>query len=508
MRLRSAILPFLGTGAIFSTGCADVATDQKVNIIYILADDMGYGDVSCLNDSSRVQTPNIDRLASEGMVFTDAHTSSSVSTPSRYSILTGRYNWRSTLQNGVGWSYTAPLIDSSRMTIADMLGQNGYRTAVVGKWHLGLGWQRWGSGENDVDFTKPITVSPNDNGFDYSYIMSASLDIPPYIYIENYGFTAPVTDSIEGTTGKGFWREGPIAEDFDITRTLDNFTDKAVQYIADSHGDKPYFLYFPLTAPHTPILPSEEFRGKSGGNEYTDFVMHVDAVVGRIVEVVRASGAEDRTMIIFTSDNGCSLAADLPELAAKGHLPSYIYRGQKADIYDGGHRVPYIVKCPRLVVRGESSAPVCLTNLMATAAEMLGVTLPDSAAEDSFSMLPILTGHESEADRSRTIIHHSIDGNFAIREGDWKLNLCPGSGGWSYPTAGEEPADAPMVQLYNLAENPSEDSSKNLYSAHPEKVKELTDRLTEIIAKGRSTVGEPQQNDTEIDMLKLKHKDL
>lgn len=504
MKLRIVTISFLGTGAIFSSGCTEKVTNRGINIIYILADDMGYGDISALNDSSRVATPNIDRLASQGMIFTDAHTSSSVSTPSRYSILTGRYNWRSSLQNGVGWSYTPPLIDSNRMTVATLLGNNGYHTMCIGKWHLGLGWQRWGEGENDIDFTKPLTISPNNNGFERSYIMSASLDIPPYVYIENYNFTAPVTDTLPANAGMGFWRKGPLAEDFEIEHTLHHFTDKAIEYISEQNGERPYFLYFPLTAPHTPILPSAEFRGRSKGNEYTDFVMNVDAVVGRVMEAVRASGAENNTMIIFTSDNGCAPSADLAALAAKGHHPSYIYRGHKADIFEGGHRVPYIVKCPQLVIKGKSDAPICLTNFIATTAQMLGVSLPDSVGEDSFSIMPILTGNARDIDMNRTIVHHSNDGNFAIRSGNWKLILCPGSGGWSYPINGQEPANAPTVQLYNMADNRCEDSSKNLFSTNPEKVKELTDMLIRIVDNGRSTTGEPQKNDTQIDILKLR----
>lgn len=478
---------------------------EKVNIIYILADDLGYGDISALNPQSKIQTPNIDRLANSGIKFTDAHSSSSVSTPSRYSILTGRYSWRSTLQNGVLWSYSPPLIDTSRLTVATLLQENGYNTACIGKWHLGLGWQRFAAGENDIDFTKPLTISPNDHGFGYSYIMSASLDIPPYVYIENHNFTAPVNDTLDGQGGVGFFRRGPLAEGFDIYSTLDHFTDKAVEYITEqADQERPFFLYFPLTAPHTPVLPSEKFRGKSTISPYADFVLHVDDVVGRVVKAVQEAGIEGRTMVIFASDNGFAPMADMAAQQQHGHSPSGIYRGHKADIYDGGHRVPYIVSCPAIITQPkEVASTVCYANLMATCAEILGVELPDNAAEDSFSMLPILQGKKGKG-RVEPLVHHSIDGNFSIRSGRWKLNLCPGSGGWSTPVVGKEASDAPPMQLFDMNTNPQEASSGNLYHKYPSKVKRLLRMMDRAIADGRTTQGVKQSNDTKIDLLKQK----
>lgn len=496
--------PALLTGLLPVLATAKNTPTKHPNIIYILADDMGYGDVSALNPDSKIHTTHIDSLAAQGVAFTDAHTSSSVSTPSRYAILTGRYNWRSTLQSGVSWSYTPPLIEPGRLTVAGLLQQAGYHTACIGKWHLGLGWQYRTDKPEVVDFTQPLTVGPNDNGFDYSYIMPASLDIPPYVYIENGRVTAPVTDTVPGHGGYAFWRKGPIAQDFDIPRTLDHFTDKAVAYIQQQAADNsPFFLYFPLTAPHTPIIPADPYVGKSGIGPYGDFVLHVDGVVGRIMEAVRACGIEENTLIVFTSDNGCSPMANYQNLRAHGHNPSYIYRGTKADIYEGGHRVPYIIRYPALVAPGsQCDVPVCLTGLMATCADLVGLSLPDNAGEDSFSQLALLQGKERPADRKRLLIHHSIEGFFAIRQGDWKLCVCPGSGGWSAPVPGAETPDAPRLQLFHLTTSPEEASDDNRYTPGERQSSRMLRTLSRAIARGRTTPGAPQANDTQVVLYK------
>ncbi|MFI3295710.1 MAG: arylsulfatase, partial [Rikenellaceae bacterium] len=357
-----------------------MAQNTKPNIIFILADDMGYGDVAALDPNSKIETPHLDQMVRDGMAFTDAHTTSSVSSPSRYALVTGRYNWRSPMQSGVLWSFSAPLIERERPTVATILSENGYNTAVIGKWHLGLGWERFGEGENDVLYTK-VDFSPIDNGFDYSFIMSASLDIPPYTFIEGHNFTAPVNDTIAVQNGYGFYREGAIAEDFDINTALERFTSESLKYIDQkSKEDNPYFLYFPLTAPHTPILPPEEFQGKSGINPYADFVMYVDDIVGRIIEGVRASGEEQNTLIIFSTDNGCSPSANFAVTSEAGHSPNSIYRGMKADIYDGGHRVPFIVKWPEKVEAGsQCDKTISLASFMATCADINDIEIPEGA---------------------------------------------------------------------------------------------------------------------------------
>lgn len=501
-RLLAPIL--LGTLVPTFAAARSAGKNERPNIIYILADDMGYGDVSALNPECKVRTRHIDSLAAQGISFTDAHTSSSVSTPSRYSILTGRYNWRSPLQSGVAWSYTPPLIESDRLTVAGLLASAGYHTACIGKWHLGLGWQYRSDAPRQVDFTRPLTACPNDNGFEYSYIMPASLDIPPYVYIENGRITAPVVDTIDGRNGYAFWRKGPIAQDFDIPRTLDHFTDKAVEYIrSQAAGNEPFFLYFPLTAPHTPIIPSDRFAGQSGIGPYGDFLLHVDDVVGRVMAAVREAGIEQNTWIIFTTDNGCSPSANYENLKAHGHNPSYIFRGTKADIYDGGHRIPYIMRYPALIAPGSrSDAPVCLSGLMATCADLLGLSLPDDAGEDSFSQLAILCGRERPADRKRLLVHHSIEGFFAIRQGRWKLCVCPGSGGWSAPVPGAEPADAPRMQLFDMAAAPGEAAETNRYISDRKQSSRLLHQLEKAIRRGRTTPGKAQANDVPVVLYK------
>lgn len=500
--MNRSLRPLLLTALLPSAVSAH--PDDSPNIIYILADDMGYGDVSALNPKCKVRTRHIDSLAAQGISFTDAHTSSSVSTPSRYSILTGRYNWRSSLQSGVNWSYSPALIEPDRLTVAGLLRSNGYHTACIGKWHLGLGWSYKTDAPEQVDFSLPLTAGPNDNGFEYSYIMPASLDIPPYVYIENGRVTAPVTDTIDGRNGYAFWRRGPIAEDFDIAKTLDHFTDKAVDYIRTHAADgQPFFLYFPLTAPHTPIIPSDDFAGKSGIGPYGDFLLHVDDVVGRVTAAVREAGIERNTLIVFTSDNGCSPSANYKNLKTHGHNPSYIYRGTKADIYDGGHRIPYIFRYPALIEPGSrSDAPVCLTGFMATCADLLGIRLPDNAGEDSYSHLAILRGKERRADRNRLLVHHSIDGYFAIRQGPWKLNVCPGSGGWSAPVPGDESPNAPRMQLFDMALAPDEPAEANRYVPGERRAARMLRKLGRAIAEGRTTPGAPQANDVPVALYK------
>lgn len=475
------------------------AQTSKPNIIYILADDLGYGDVSCLNKNSKINTVNIDAIAANGMKFTDAHSNSAVCTPTRYGILTGRYAWRTWVQSGVLWSYDSMMIAKNRMTVASLLKNNGYSTAAIGKWHLGLGWQKDATGK--VDLTKKLTNGPNNIGFNYFYGISASLDIPPYVYIENDKITATSIDSIQGTTGKGFWREGPIGNDFKHSEVLPNFTNRAVDYIKQqSATGKPFFLYLSFPAPHTPILPSKEWLGKSGTNEYGDFVLMMDDMIGKILQVVKETGIEENTMVIFTSDNGCSPQANLAELKKAGHNPSYIFRGAKADIFEGGHRIPFIVKWPGKIKPGTTNdKTICLTDFMATCAAIVNEKLPGNAAEDSYDLMPLFTGNGNY--HRISTIHHSIDGNFSIRKGRWKLEFCAGSGGWGYPTKADlKTLQLPAIQLYDLYNDWGE--QKNVAASHKKIVKELTKEMKKIIDDGRSTAGKKQNNDATIDLFK------
>lgn len=472
---------------------------NRPNIIYILADDMGYGDLSCLNEKSKIVTPNFDQMARDGMIFTDAHSSSAVCTPSRYSIITGRYNWRSRLKSSVLGGYSPALIETGRMTIASMLKGKGYRTACIGKWHLGLDWGRtadipeapqWGVTEG-INYAAPIKNGPVDHGFDYFYGISASLDMPPYVYIENDRVTE-LPDHDTENTGKKFWIKGPTAPSFKHEEVLPRLTEKVLDII-DNCDDKPFFIYFPLTSPHTPILPVGEFVGKSKTNSYGDFVLMCDDVVGQVIQKLKEKSIANDTIVIYTSDNGCSPEADFEELAGVGHNPSYIFRGHKADIYEGGHRIPLIVKWPDRIKRGSiSDEPVCLIDFMATMADIVGYRLPDDAAEDSVSNLTVWLGEDYIKPLREAIVHHSIDGSFSIRKGKWKLEMCPGSGGWSDPKPGREPEGAPKVQLYDVEEDISE--KKNIYVQYPKVVEELKSLLIKYIKEGRSTPGKPQKN--------------
>lgn len=470
------------------------------NVIYILADDLGYGDISHLNKQSKIYTPNIDKLASEGISFTDAHSNSAVCTPTRYGILTGRYAWRTWMKKGVLWSYDKPLIDKKRETVATLFKKKGYATACIGKWHLGLDWGVDKNGNRN--FKAPLTGTPNDLGFDEFYGITASLDIPPYFYIKNRHITATTIDSIKGTSGKGFWREGPIGNDFKHKQVLPHLTEKAVTYIEkQSKTDTPFFLYFPLPAPHTPILPSPEFKGKSAAGEYGDFVLMVDDVIKQLEEVLREKNISENTVIIFTSDNGFSPAANLQEQLDYGHQPSAVFRGHKADIFEGGHRIPFIVKWPKQINAGTTSKEiVCLTDFMATTGAIIGEKLSDNSAEDSYNILPVLLGKKQNKPIREATVHHSIEGVFSIRQGNWKLIFGPGSGGWSNPTPKKARNEhLPLLQLYNLKNDISE--KNNIAELHPTIVEKLTLLMQEYVINGRSTKGKPQKNDTETTFL-------
>lgn len=469
---------------------------MKPNIVYILADDMGYGDLSCLNLESKIHTTHLDRLRECGMAFSDGHSSSAVCTPSRYSIMTGRYNWRSTLKNGVTLGYSSALIEENRLTVAEMLRKEGYRTACFGKWHLGWTWggaddREVEADEIEVDFSKPITNGPITKGFDNFFGIPASLDMPPYVYIEDDRPTA-VPDRVTGDRGMAFWREGPTAPDFVHEEVLPNLTDRVCQFI-EANKDSPFFVYFPLPAPHTPIIPTPEFQGQSGTNAYGDFCLQVDATVGRVMQVLESCKLTDNTIVVFAADNGCSPRADFTHLAALGHLPSYHFRGHKADIYEGGHRIPFLVRWPDYIKPGTTcNETVCLIDFMATVAEILGVELEDDAAEDSVSNLPAWSGCDLSTPLREATVHSSIDGSFSIRKGRWKLEMCSGSGGWSYPKPDDEPAGTPPIQLFDLDADISE--QRNVVNDRPDVVDELRDLLTSYVKKGRSTPGAAQPN--------------
>lgn len=466
------------------------AESAKPNIVYILCDDLGYGDVHCLNPGrGKIATPHLDKMAAQGMIFSDAHSSSSVCTPTRYGIMTGRYNWRTRLQSGVLQGYSEPLIAKDRLTVPALLKQHGYTTACIGKWHLGMGIEK---GQPSPS----ITDGPITRGFDSYFGISASLDMPPFAFIENDRFTEPLT------TTKKWQRSGPAAASFEAVDVLPTFTRKAVEFITkQAKTEKPFFLYMPLNAPHTPIVPSKEWAGKSSLGKYGDFVMETDWAVGEVLAALDKTGMGGNTLVILTSDNGCSKAAGIPQLQSQGHYPSGDMRGSKADIFDGGHRIPFIARWPDKTKAGSRSAQtVCLTDLIATCADILGAKLPENAGEDSVSILPAMLGTD-KSPLHEAVVHHSINGSFAIRQGKWKLELCADSGGWSDPKpASNEAKELPDTQLYDLGEEIAE--TKNLQAQHPEEVIRLTKLLEQIIANGRSTPGGKQANDAKIQIRK------
>lgn len=470
----------------------------KPNIVYILADDLGYGDVHCLNPQGKIPTPQVDRLAKDGMIFTDAHSSSAVCTPTRYGIMTGRYNWRSRMKSGVLNGLSPRLIEPDRQTVAAFLQQQGYTTACFGKWHLGLNWAQNdgnspGASDNPkkIDYSQPIAGGPITLGFDSFFGIAASLDMPPFVSIEN--------DRVSEipTVEKKWVRTGMAGKNFEAENVLPELTRKATGFISEhaaaAKQGKPFFLYLPLPSPHAPILPTKEWQGKSGLNAYADFVMQTDATVGAVLDSLDHAGLAADTLVIFTSDNGCSPVADFPALLAKGHNPSYEFRGTKSDIFDGGHRIPFVVRWPGVVKSGSASDQlICLTDLFATSAAILDQKLPDNVAEDSVSILPVLKGTATEPIRE-AVVHHSMNGSFSIRQGKWKLNLCAGSGGWSTPIPGS-PAEMklPPVQLYDMSEDVGE--AHNIEAQHPEIVERLTKLLEGYVERGRSTPGAPQEN--------------
>jgi len=508
----AAVTPVLGRAApaMGNNGVRLRVGRKPPNIVFILADDLGYGDLSCLNPDSKISTPNLDRLASQGMVFTDAHSGSAVCTPTRYGILTGRYCWRSRLKKSVLWAWDTPLIEPDRLTVGDFLKKHGYSTACIGKWHLGWDWPTTdGSRVNDqialgqwkpknrnafgrkVDFDRPIANGPTTRGFDY-YFGDDVPNFPPYCFIENDRTVGiPTEEKPDGMFGT----PGPMIKGWQLDRVMPALTQKAVEYIKaepavkpfDKKGTSPFFLYFPLTAPHTPIAPTEAFQGTSKAGAYGDYVQQVDWTVGQIMKVLEQTHQADNTLLIFTSDNGSpgrdgtNMSGPTNSVRKYGHNPSYIYRGIKADIWEGGHRIAFIARWPGRIKSGsKSDQTICLTDLTATCADIMGEELPTDAGEDSFSLLPYLLGTTHEGPRREAVVHHSISGLFAIRKGKWKLVDGVGSGGWSGK------GDGLPGQLYDMDADPGEQN--NLYSdpGHQHIVNRLKALLEEYKTQGRS----------------------
>ena len=458
---------------------------QSPNIVIILADDFGVGDIAALNRGRGVPTPNLDRFVGQGMSFTDAHSASAVCSPTRYGLLTGRYCWRTCLQSWVLDAYEPPLIAEDRLTLPKMLKKRGYATACIGKWHLGSVWAGEGEArEKQADFSVPIQQGPTTRGFDY-YFGTEVPNFPPFTFIENDRVLVQPTDQMpanDPSVHVGF-KGAPMAPGWKFEEILPTLTSTCVHYIQEhAKSTQPFFLYFPMTSPHEPVSPSAPFKGKSGIAPIADFLMETDWSAGQVLDAIDASGIADNTIVIFAGDNGHSAYTGFDVLVQHGHMPSGPYRGHKGDIWEGGHRVPFIVRWPGKITAGSSSDQlVCLNDVMATCAAILGEELPDHAAEDSVSLLPALRGR-AEVPLRDALVHHDVIGQFAIRQGPWKLVILADK---------ELP---PRVELYNLDQDIAE--SKDLAGQHPNTVERLLALLDEYVAMGRSTPGTPQLNDT------------
>lgn len=480
---------------------AGAASGRPPNIIYILADDMGYGDVGALNPESRIPTPNLDRLVRDGVHFTDAHSNSSVCTPTRYGVLTGRYAFRTRLKDGVLWGYSPPLIEPARTTVASFLKTSGYHTACIGKWHLGLEWARkdpsrevpdvadldgtFKAGpdyDDNVDYAKPVWGGPNALGFDYSLIIPASLDMMPYCYLENDVTVEAPTSFTEGRdqalAGRGvFWRAGPVSPSFDFDQVLPFFVESSCRYIRErARESDPFFLYLALPAPHTPWLPLAQHKGRSGAGTYGDFVVMIDDLMGDLMKTLDDLNLGGSTLLIFTSDNG----ADWRDSDNKehGHRANHIFKGRKADIYEAGHRIPFIARWSGTIPPGRHSDQLmCTTDLLATLAGLLNQELPAGSGEDSVNLWPAFVG-QVDAPLRESVIHHSLHGFYSIRRGKWKFTPHLGSGGFTDPKTSEPVPGDPPGTLFDMDNDPGE--TRNLYARHPEIVVELSHLLEKL----------------------------
>ena len=476
--------------------CATAVFAVKPNVIVIYVDDMGYGDASGLNPEAKFRTPHIDRLAKEGMTFTDGHSSDTVCTPSRYGLLTGRYSWRTTMKRGVMGAEGACLITEGRMTLASFLRDNGYTTGMVGKWHLGMDFP---GTKGNRDWTKPTLDMPLDKGFDYFWGIPASMNygvlawfdgrmakVPPTLFTRK----KPNQIALDDYRIKPPYQDKPVkpndlevAPNFVDIDCLDRFTEKSIEWldcqVKSARAREPFMLYLSHTSPHKPVIPLKRFRGQGDAGAYGEFMIETDWHVGRILDWLDENKLADNTLVLFTSDNG-------PEKTWRkriekfGHRSNGIYREGKRSIYEGGHRVPFLVRWPAKVKAGSKwDRPVCQTDLLATFAEMLGTKLPDNAGEDSVSFYRALTGQP--APERLAMIHHGVQGRYAVREGKWKLIM-------------EDGRKSAKRELYDLKADPGE--TTNLIAKYPALAKRLAKRITEIVENGRTTPGQSQKNDT------------
>lgn len=479
---------------VFTFGCSNTPAPPRYtppNIVFILADDMGIDSVSVNNPAmGPLKTPHIDRLASQGMNFTDAHSASAVCTPTRYGLLTGRYCWRTELKSEVLWDYGRPLIEQQRLTVADLLKAQGYNTGMIGKWHLGLDWyDKDGKVANDtlklkdaiwrpkdgsadrvraveqrIDWTMPVTGGPIDQGFDDYF----GVDLPnmaPYAWISQDKLTAIPSVPKPKTM---FGNDGPMVPGWKLEEILPTLAERSAEWIdAKSQQDKPFFLFLSLTSPHSPIAVSEPFQGKSGISAYADFIVETDWVVGHVLQALEDAGVAENTLVIFSTDNGTAGFARFKEIKKKGVDFEANFKGRKGQIWEGGHRVPFIARWPGVIEAGATCDEViCLNDFMATTAELLDVDLPDDTGEDSTSILPLLTGEAKTLPDRPAVVHHSYQGQFAIRLGKWKLVI------------------SEKNQLFDMHADPKE--TTNVAEQYPEVAERLAELLETYQTSGRS----------------------
>jgi arylsulfatase A-like enzyme len=485
----------------FVSQAAEASAPPRPNIIVVLADDLGYGDPRCYNPDSKIPTPAIDRLAAEGMRFTDAHSPSSVCTPTRYGLLTGRYAWRTELKRMVLWPWDPPLLKHERTTLPELLQAAGYDTACIGKWHLGWDWPldedssvsaeveglQWPRNQaaavgRRVNWSRPIANGPIEHGFDH-YFGDDVPNFPPYTWIKN---DRVVTKPTIGKPRAMFGAAGPAAPGWDLGSVLPTLSQRAASWIdaqAAQVDAPPFFLYLSLTAPHTPIAPSPDWRGKSEAGDYGDFVAQVDGVLGEILSALERNDLTKNTLVVFTSDNGSpqrdgtNMSGPVGAVKQRfGHDPSAPWRGLKSDIWEGGHRVPFVIRWPSVVPAGlVQDQPWIHVDLYSTLADFLALPIPVGQAEDSLSQRAAWIGEADAPPARTTLIHHSGNGVFAIREGNWKLILGKSSGGF---TRYQPSADAPAGQLFDLLADPGE--QENRYAEQPEIVARLSARLEQV----------------------------
>lgn len=479
---------FLGLSLPLSS--AQSPPDRAPNIVVILADDLGYGDVSSYNINGKIDTPSIDRLAAGGKRFTNAHAPSAMCTPTRYSLLTGRYCWRTNLKANVLFG-GGSLIERERVTLAEFLQDNGYKTAMTGKWHLG-----WSEGKDG------IKGGPLDHGFATYFGVTNAPVRAPYVFYRGSQVEAAATAPFNPDWDHLHMKPGKMAPGYNVYDVQQRIVQESIDFLHSVESDaSPFFLYVAMTAPHYPFAVAEEFQGTSGLNDYADFVKQMDADVGRILDALEASGKTDDTLVLFTADNGCQRQADFDVLMEKGHNSSAGLRGAKQQIWEGGHQIPFIISWPGKVKAGsQTDALVGIIDIFRTVAAILDKPLPEEQAVDSFDILPELTGEERAGPQRETMVSHSMDGHLAIQSQNWKLIFTGGGGNYNehrdsnYPNSEAYDTNRyETFQLYNLAKDPRE--FHNVYLDNPSTVENLTKEMVSIITSGRSTPGASQENE-------------